>query len=169
VFQVGSLFNKANYAIGMPIEYSDMNEVLSLSVLRLRENGAIDNLYQTWWFTGACSDPTQTSLSSNQLDVSDLLGAFAMVALISGLGFIVIVVEILFHGWYHKTRIGHHLFNSGIDRCGKRVDKFLGKETTEDEMMDKIDQILRIVSGGRESPGRDRSISLDSERTPVSY
>eukprot|EP01125_Pyxidicula_operculata_P017648 TRINITY_DN6207_c0_g1_i1.p1 TRINITY_DN6207_c0_g1~~TRINITY_DN6207_c0_g1_i1.p1 ORF type:complete len:485 (+),score=94.85 TRINITY_DN6207_c0_g1_i1:1875-3329(+) len=152
LFAVGKLFYKSNYGLGFGLNQStQLNKAISSSILSLRESGYLESLYDQWWNAGACS-LSDTELSSDQLDITELSGVFALVGIIALIGVCILIFENIFYRWYKPQKHSAH-------GCFHHVDKFLGHEESGDDISNKLDQILNLLGNKSARPSSDEMVS----------
>jgi ABC-type amino acid transport substrate-binding protein len=85
---------------GMPYLYN-----FSLAILKMREKGIMESLSQKWLHTGSCPTPKQSVTDvtdAEELGISDMMGAFTILAATLGASFIIGLVELL---WWRRRKM----------------------------------------------------------------
>ena len=136
--KVGELFDKSNMA--MPFtKGSYMVDHFSILLLKLRANGVIDQLVQSWWIDkGSCSAISASNVASG-ITIHDFWGVFLLLAVFFVLSLIILIVENIFHRFvYHKvTKKSPKVLIGKINSClgGSEEEK---KENQIQELMEKL-------------------------------
>ncbi|XP_064612115.1 glutamate receptor ionotropic, kainate 2-like isoform X2 [Liolophura sinensis] len=90
---VGGLLDSKGYGIATPIG-SPYRDLISEAILKLKEDGKIQQMYKKWWETkagGQCmSDDSAKTKDANELGVANVGGVF--VVLLAGLAFAMLIV-----------------------------------------------------------------------------
>jgi ABC-type amino acid transport substrate-binding protein len=90
--QIGPLLDPSNYGIAFPKNSSFYNQI-EVEILKMREDGSLDDLYSKWMRYGSC--PTIEKSTSMGMDTFG--GVFIAFGFLVAFCTIVIIIEIIFH------------------------------------------------------------------------
>lgn len=108
LIQIGGLLDSKGYGIGTPTG-SPWRDKVSNAILRLQENGDIQELYTKWWMHEDKSDiacDNDDKKDNNQLYIENVIGVFIVVAF--GM-LIAVVVALLEFTWKSKLTSHKHV------------------------------------------------------------
>ena len=114
---VGRSFIPQGYGLampkGMPYAYN-----FTLAILKMREKGIIESLHHKWLHAGPCSTShgQEDVTDAEELGMSDMLGAFTILAVTLGASFIISLLELL---WWRRKK--HRNVNNTSAENGQGV------------------------------------------------
>jgi ABC-type amino acid transport substrate-binding protein len=91
--QIGPLLDPSNYGIALPKNSSFYN-LIEIEILKMREDGTIDNLYSKWMRYGSCPTIDQKSTS---MGMDTFGGVFIAFGILVAFCTMVIIIEVIFH------------------------------------------------------------------------
>nr|XP_026689799.1 glutamate receptor ionotropic, kainate 2 isoform X2 [Ciona intestinalis] len=124
--QIGGLLDTIGY--GIATMESSLRDKLSVSILKLQENGMLDELKLKWWNHKAVNCPSEGGTSNTEsLDVTNLGGAFIFLAIGATVAITTAIAEFAAHSLMNakikktkwKTEVGLGL--SAVCTCSKKI------------------------------------------------
>jgi hypothetical protein len=113
LIQIGGLLDSKGYGIGTPTG-SPWRDKVSNAILRLQENGDIQELYSKWWMREDKPDlqcDNDDKKDTNQLYIENVIGVFIVVAF--GM-LIAVVVALLEFTWKSKLTSHKQVISFGL-------------------------------------------------------
>ncbi|XP_067947639.1 glutamate receptor ionotropic, kainate 2-like [Watersipora subatra] len=98
LIQIGGELNSIMYSIALP-KHSPYTNHISDTILKLKENQIILNLYNKWWQVNnnPCTDQNKgpSGIESNQLGLPNFVGVFLVLGLLLAVAFILLIIEMI--------------------------------------------------------------------------
>jgi len=151
-FLVGSEFDKGNYAFGFKknttINDPELMTAFNTAILSLKESGVIEDLYSSWWNDGYCAE--EESNDPQSLNIVDFMGVFALVGIVSAIGIVVLVIEVVFYQVYKNVKSPNIILRSidtffgGINMESRELkEEFMENENGQQDQEQELDESRR--------------------------
>jgi ionotropic kainate glutamate receptor 2 len=105
LIQIGDLLDSKGYGFGLP-KNSEWTETISNAILKLQENGKIQQFYDKWWkqidAINCEAAEKGSNAEGNSLDFENVFGIFIVLGVSLFIAALITLIEIL---WSRKIRI----------------------------------------------------------------